>query len=199
MANSLKLPAVVIRPILLPPVSTNHSAPSGPTAIPWGPLPAVGTTKSLVMTPLVVMRPILSPPASVNHSAPSRPATMLSGKLFAVGMVNSVTTPAVVIRPILLPVASVNHSAPSGPAAMPWGPLEAVGMVYSVMLCAAACVGGASPASAPRPRAIAARSLGDRVIFAMNVARRAACDVRSARSPQCDRSGLGSGETRPES
>src|SRR5262245_5193491 len=35
-------PEVVIRPILFPVVSTNHSAPSGPATMPWGRLAGVG-------------------------------------------------------------------------------------------------------------------------------------------------------------
>src|ERR1017187_584082 len=65
-------PAVVIRPILLLLDSANHSAPSGPAAIPAGQANAVGTGYS-VMYPAVVIRPILSPSCSVNHSAPSGP------------------------------------------------------------------------------------------------------------------------------
>jgi hypothetical protein len=48
--NSLKLPAVVSRPILLPanPDSVNQSAPSGPAVMPCGSLAAVGTGNSVI-------------------------------------------------------------------------------------------------------------------------------------------------------
>jgi hypothetical protein len=105
-----------------------------------------------------VIRPIWLPLDSVNHSAPSGPAAIPTEELLAVGTVNSlVTTPSGVIRPILLPENSVNHSAPSGPAAMPVGALPAVGTAYSVMVCAAAGIGCASAATAPRPSANTAR------------------------------------------
>ena len=68
-------PAVVIRPILLAAISVNHSAPSGPAAMPAGSLSVVGIANS-VMAPAVVIRPILLPLYSVNHSAPSGPAAM---------------------------------------------------------------------------------------------------------------------------
>ena len=81
-------PAVVMRPILLPLNSVNHSAPSGPAVMPKGSLPAVGIGNS-VITPAVVMRPILLALRSVNHSAPSGPAVMPAGKLLAVVIGNS--------------------------------------------------------------------------------------------------------------
>ena len=55
---SLKVPALVIRPILLVVLSVNHTAPSGPAVMPVSPLSEVGTVYSL-KTPAVVMRPIL--------------------------------------------------------------------------------------------------------------------------------------------
>jgi len=70
----------VIRPILLPFVSANHNPPSGPAAMPTGPLPAVGVGNS-VIAPDIVIWPILLPLASVNHSAPSDPAAISAGKL----------------------------------------------------------------------------------------------------------------------
>jgi len=45
--NSLKLPPVVTRPILLAPNSVNQRAPSGPTTIVNGPLAAVGGVNSV--------------------------------------------------------------------------------------------------------------------------------------------------------
>ena len=80
MGYSVMAPAVVIRPILLAPLSENHSAPSdaGPRAIPDRSLPVVVTGYS-VIPPLVVIRPILPPCSSVNHSAPSGPVTIAQG------------------------------------------------------------------------------------------------------------------------
>src|SRR4051794_41776899 len=46
--NSVMLPEVVTRPILLPESSVNHSAPSGPTAIVLGKASAVGIGYSLI-------------------------------------------------------------------------------------------------------------------------------------------------------
>ena len=45
--NSVTTPAVVIRPILLPPPSVNQRLPSGPAAIAGGWLLAVGTGNSV--------------------------------------------------------------------------------------------------------------------------------------------------------
>jgi hypothetical protein len=121
----VKTPEVVIRPILLPMHSVNHSAPSGPVTMPRGLLSAVGTGNS-VMTPAGVIRPILLPSTSVNHTFPSGPAAIPRGLPLAVGTGNSAKTPDVVTRPILFaPNSSVNQSAPSGPAAM--APRLAVG------------------------------------------------------------------------
>lgn len=129
MAYSMMVPAVVIRPILLPLPSVNHNAPSGPAVMPAGELFAVGTGYS-VITPAVVIRPIL-PPFSVNQSAPSGPAVIPVGPLFGVGKGYSVKLPDVVTRPILLPLSSVNHSAPSGPAVISSGSsLRPVGSGY---------------------------------------------------------------------
>ncbi len=122
---------MVILPIFFAMRSVNHSAPSGPTAMPYGSLSAVGTANS-VIAPLTVIRPILLPEAadSVNHRAPSGPAVMNSGPAPA-ARGYSVKIPAGEILPILLPASSVNQIAPSGPAAMPWGWPPGVGMEYS--------------------------------------------------------------------
>src|SRR5256885_6325793 len=64
--------STLARPILLVFASVNHSAPSGPAVMPYGPLLAVGIGNS-VTTPPVVMRPILPPKYSANHRAPSDP------------------------------------------------------------------------------------------------------------------------------
>src|SRR5262245_27375207 len=82
-------PVVVMRPMLFPSASVNHSAPSGPAVIPPGALPAVGIGYS-VKVPLVVMRPILFPTCSVNHRAPSGPAVIPQGLLPGVGVAYSV-------------------------------------------------------------------------------------------------------------
>ena len=71
-----------MRPILLAPVSVNHSAPSGPSAIPEGPLP-VGPN-SVIGIPTVGIRPIMFAPNFVNHSAPPE-AAMPEGSLPAAG------------------------------------------------------------------------------------------------------------------
>lgn len=61
-------------------VSVNHSAPSGPAAMPKGPHSAVGSVNS-VTRPAVVIRPIRCARYSVNHSAPSGPLLMTVGPL----------------------------------------------------------------------------------------------------------------------
>jgi hypothetical protein len=74
-------------PILLPLLSVNHSAPSGPAVMPYGPLLLVGIGNSVIV-PAVVIRPILLLFNSVNHSAPSGPAVIIQGKLlFVVGRI----------------------------------------------------------------------------------------------------------------
>src|SRR6266511_385299 len=128
MGYSVMAPSVVIRPMLLPMYSVNHSLPSGPEAMPQGALSGVGMGYS-VMAPSVVIRPIL-PLDSVNHRLPSGPEAMADGQQ-PVGY--SVIVPSVLIRPILLPMRSVNQRLPSGPDTMPMGTLPAVGMEYSVM------------------------------------------------------------------
>src|SRR6185436_13422136 len=86
-------PAVDIRPIRLPVCSVNHIAPSGPAAMPYGPLFDLGSGYS-VTTPSVVIRPIRLPMRSVNHRAPSGPAARPVGWLLAVGTGYSVTDPS---------------------------------------------------------------------------------------------------------
>src|ERR1700722_639715 len=73
-------PATVMRPILLPKYSVNHSAPSGPVVIPYGSLCGVGMAYSL-NDPVVVTRPMLLPPNSVNQRARSGPTVMPRGWL----------------------------------------------------------------------------------------------------------------------
>src|SRR5579863_8413291 len=133
--------AGTIWPILLLPAvmpSVNHSAPSGPAAIPRRRALAVITGNSV--TPVEVpatafvgsIRPTLLGTNSRNHSAPSGPAAMLWGS--PLGVRNSVMVLVVgSIRPILPPLlVSVNHRAPSGPAAMPTGKLLLVVIGNSV-------------------------------------------------------------------
>ena len=62
----------MIRPILLPLYSVNQRLPSGPAAIPYGRLPAVGTGNS-VTTPAVVIRPILLPTSFGEPEVAVRP------------------------------------------------------------------------------------------------------------------------------
>ena len=100
--DSINTPAVVMRPILLPPVQEPQGAVRPRRDIP-GRLFEVGIGYSM-NTPAVVMRPILLPDLSVNHSAPSGPVVMPIGSLFNVGIENSVITPAVVMRPMLPPL-----------------------------------------------------------------------------------------------
>jgi hypothetical protein len=88
---------VVTRPTLSPAWLTNHSAPSGPGAIPIGVL-IEGSGKT-VKTPEGVTRPTEPPVAFVNHRFPSPPAAMAAG-YDRPGSVNVATTPPVVIRPI---------------------------------------------------------------------------------------------------
>ena len=75
---SLKVPPVVIRPILLPAFSVNQRLPSGPAVICCGALAAVGMTYS-VTTPLVVIWPMVLPLASVNQRLPLGPAVIPYG------------------------------------------------------------------------------------------------------------------------
>jgi len=86
---SVIAPDVVIRPILLPPYSVNHNAPSDPGAMPSGKPKAVGKVYSVTLVAAVGMRPILSPLYSVNHSAPSGPVVIPEGSASIVGMAYS--------------------------------------------------------------------------------------------------------------
>src|SRR3984885_12744155 len=124
MGNSLKIPSVVIRPILLTLVanSVNHSAPSGPTPSPDGILPRDGVGHS-ARRPLVVVRPILLFQFSVIHRLPSGPGMTCARTLSGIGAGYwLVITPLVVMRTVRLPPFSLNQIAPSGPAAIPEGP-----------------------------------------------------------------------------
>src|ERR1700730_13345879 len=123
-----------MRPILLPPNSTNQRALSGPAVIQNGLLPGNGVGNSEI-TPAGVIRPIPLTalfPNSVNQRMPSEPVTIPLGAVLLVKIVDSVTTPAVVILPILWGVFSVNQSAPSGPEVIPTHWLVGVGNGYFV-------------------------------------------------------------------
>lgn len=76
--NSVTRPSVVILPIRSAAVSVNHSAPSGPAAIPNGPHFAVGTVNSSTL-PSRVIRPMRCARCSVNHKASSGPTAMIVG------------------------------------------------------------------------------------------------------------------------
>src|ERR1700722_20016406 len=69
IANSVIVPLVVIRPILLTLFSVNQRLPSGPATMSSGSLLGVGIANS-AMPPTVVMRPILFAPGSRNHKFP---------------------------------------------------------------------------------------------------------------------------------
>src|SRR6266542_2589633 len=73
MGNSVMAPAVVIRPILLPPNSANQTAPSGPAVIPEGKLVAVGIGSSV----------IARPPATLARLVPRRVSTIRNRRSLA--------------------------------------------------------------------------------------------------------------------
>ena len=127
-------PAVVIRPIWCVAPSVNQRLPSGPAAIPRGPLKAVGIVNS-VTAPAVVIRPILlvlPPLNSTNQRLSSGPNAKPKEPLIE-GMGNSVMTPLGVTRAILPPLSSANQTLPSGPATIPRGSLIGVGIGNSAM------------------------------------------------------------------
>src|SRR5258708_26734053 len=64
------------RPIWLADASVNHSAPSGPCAMPPSALALANGILNSVITPSVVIRPIWLANISLNHSAPSGPVVM---------------------------------------------------------------------------------------------------------------------------
>jgi hypothetical protein len=75
--NSVIAPAVVMRPILLPAFSQNHSAPSAAGMIPIGRLFGVGVSNSTKLPSPGFNRPILEVPLSQNQRCPSGPYTMM--------------------------------------------------------------------------------------------------------------------------
>ena len=83
--NSVTAPAGVIRPIRpARSYSVNQRLPSGPAAIPAGPLFGVMPAENSVTTPAGVIRPIRFPLYSVNQRLPSGPAAIPAGPLPAV-------------------------------------------------------------------------------------------------------------------
>ena len=136
--KSVTAPAVVIRPIELPKLVVNHSAPSGPAVMPTGPT-IFGSVK-VVMTPAVVIRPIEPPPKLfVNQSAPSEPVTIPPGPWIV--LTKFVTVPA-------LPAVAVPADKPrlSRGAA---GATPAIARTAPSPSCA--------PPPWPRPRGVAIR------------------------------------------
>ena len=132
--NSVTWPSVVIRPMRSAAVSVNHSAPSGPAAMPNGPQSGVGSANSCTL-PSVVIRPMRCARYSVNQSASSGPAAMIVGpqpgsSRWRVG------SPPGTNRPISPLWTIVNHSAPSGPVVTAYGPLPASATTYSRMTTA---------------------------------------------------------------
>jgi len=75
--NSVMTPAVVMRPILLPAFSQNHSAPSAAGVIPIGRASGVGVANSTKLPSLGFIRPILDVPLSQNQRRRSGPNTMM--------------------------------------------------------------------------------------------------------------------------
>src|SRR2546425_9977901 len=82
----------VIRPILFPQSSTNHTLPSGPAMIVSVPLPSVGIGNPPVITPEVVILQILFGLYPTNQRLPSGPAVIPTRSLPA-GTGNSVICP----------------------------------------------------------------------------------------------------------
>src|SRR4051812_23376651 len=95
--NGMPGTCTVKRPTEPPDALVNHSAPSGPRAMPRGP-EMIGSVKC-VTAPAGVIRPIERLPAFVNHSAPSGPTAMPCGAEM-LASVKCVSAPAVVMRPI---------------------------------------------------------------------------------------------------
>jgi hypothetical protein len=74
--------AGVMRPTLLPVISTNHRLPSGPVVMPAGLMSAMDTLNSVIVFGSATrIRPMLPGSNSLNHMLPSGPAVMLLGKL----------------------------------------------------------------------------------------------------------------------
>ena len=113
----------------------NHSAPSGPAAMPLGPLIDRVLRDSSVSRNAPDFIGALIPQTTLYSSGPAARDADLDRLPAGVGTEYSVNVPAVVMRPTLLVQSSVNHSAPSGPVATEAGPAPDVGIEYSV-ICA---------------------------------------------------------------
>src|ERR1700674_3011712 len=87
--NSVIFPANVMRPILLAPYSVNHSAPSGPAAMPRTCAEMLESGNS-VSAPAAVIRPTLDGNSSVNQMLQSGPTAIDSGLFVDTGSENSV-------------------------------------------------------------------------------------------------------------
>src|SRR5215470_9137693 len=130
---SVRFPAVVIRPILLPNSSVNHSAPSGPATIRLGNAP--GASGYSVNAPARVIRPTFEADRSTNHSAPSLPRARPSGVAAGVSTGNWATCPvAGSSRAIALAPCSVMYRLPSGAATIPCGSADGDGSGNSVIV-----------------------------------------------------------------
>src|SRR5215469_3101828 len=84
--NSVTAPDVVIRPILLPAFSQNHSVPSAVGVIRIGRLYGVGVSNSMKRPLPGLILPILDVPLSQNQRCRSGPNTMMYGLLCGVGI-----------------------------------------------------------------------------------------------------------------
>src|SRR6516162_2605091 len=130
---SVRSPSVVIRPILLPNSSVNHSAPSGPATIRLGDAP--GAREYSVNAPPRVIRPTFEADRSTNHSAPSGPSARPSGVAAGVGTGNWVTwLVAGSSRAMALVPCSVMYRLPSGAATIPCGSADGEGSGNSVIV-----------------------------------------------------------------
>ena len=68
----------MILPIWFAPASVNQMLPSGPSTIPYGWAPGVGTGNSVISSVSVLIMPILFVLSSVNQTVPSGPAVIPS-------------------------------------------------------------------------------------------------------------------------
>src|SRR5262249_40649581 len=98
--NSVTAPDVVIRPILLPAFSQNHSVPSAAGAIPIGRLFGVGVSNSMKLPFPRFILPILDVPLSQNQRCGSGPNTRMYGLLCGVGIgCRTISTSAIAPQP----------------------------------------------------------------------------------------------------
>src|SRR5262245_13734168 len=103
--NSVTVPVMVIRPILLTPASVNQRLLSGPTAIPA--TSCVTPVGSSVIVPDGVIRPILPELYSTNQTFPAGPATIPNGSELAVGTGYSVIVPEASFRAHRKPISEL--------------------------------------------------------------------------------------------